>query len=242
MTDTTWSLEQTTLDSATIEHISETANHLYGAETAIENIYNEPIVGTEEADSLNGVENLSLWGINGGRGNDIIVGEAGNDTLYGDGTTIYSSYSSADNSTSQADPNAPDPYRGDDILFGGAGDDYLVGSAPVYTQDYDTENFWTNDYSVLDAPSNEVDTFIGGTGADTFAIGGFYDGSGYAIIADFNRLEGDKIQLQGNASDYSIGTADWFGSTAVDTIIEYQGDVVGVVTDTTEIFAEDYIL
>ena len=116
--------------------------------------------------------------VNGGRGNDQIWGDRGNDILRGDqGNDILRGGS------------------GSDSLIGGSGRDVLVGSA-VYSRD-----------------KNEVDRMTGGSGKDRFVIGdrnqAFYTAGGqndYAIIRDFKKGQGDKIQLNDDYR-YVLGSA-----------------------------------
>lgn len=76
---------------------------------------------------------------------------------------------------------------------------------------------------------NQLDRLYGGAGADLFVLGtsSTFAGSafteGMAFILDFNRAEGDKIQVYGSASDYTL--SPFFSGTS----IAYQGDVIGVV-------------
>ncbi len=110
---------------------------------------------------------------------------------------------------------------GNDSLSGGDGDDILNGYGFGFVDEYDT--------------------LTGGNGADTFEIGSFadayyyeeglYGADGYAVITDFNWLEGDKIQAHGSASDYNLTTSNWSGTSALDTGIYYQGDLIAVVQD-----------
>ncbi|BAU64524.1 peroxidase family protein [Stanieria sp. NIES-3757] len=56
-----------------------------------------------------------------------------------------------------------------------------------------------------------MDTLSGGAGGDTFvlgdSLGAFYSGSGYATITDFSFSQGDKIQVFGSASDYTLANS-----------------------------------
>jgi Ca2+-binding RTX toxin-like protein len=129
------------------------------------------------------------------RGDDVLDGLGGNDLIFG--------------------------YSGDDVLRGGAGDDILVGGAlPL-----------RDSYAALD--DAEVDTLTGGAGADLFVLGVagsasgqyvaglLYDDRGndyssspnQAVLTDFNPLEGDHIQLFGQASDYR--TVESNGATLI---------------------------
>jgi Ca2+-binding RTX toxin-like protein len=149
--------------------------------------------------------------VNGWAGNDFIDGWTGNDTLYG-----------------RAGNDALFGYDGEDFLIGGRGSDFLVG---------ETGNDTLHGYGFS---TYEYDILSGGTGADTFVLGGnsgtFYEGNGYATITDFNWLEGDKIQVYGSSNDYSLSN---FGD-GVD--IYYQGDLIAFVENTTDVLlSADFI-
>ncbi|GAB4371498.1 MAG: hypothetical protein Kow00121_13090 [Elainellaceae cyanobacterium] len=150
--------------------------------------------------------------LNGGTGNDTLYGQDGNDRLYGD--------------------------LGNDRLDGGAGNDYLDGF------------YGFGAYGFGGVPGvAQHDTLTGGGGADRFALG-TYDlvyhlGTGYATITDFSRAQGDKILLQdldnNNSNYYSLGTGNLAGSNALDTLVRYRGDVIGVVQDRTGLsLAQDF--
>ncbi|MBW4448219.1 MAG: calcium-binding protein [Spirirestis rafaelensis WJT71-NPBG6] len=115
---------------------------------------------------------------------DTLVGTAGNDTIFG--------------------------FAGNDKLTGGAGSDLLIGDEGNDTLD------GTNPTSA-NPGRGETDSLLGGLGGDTFILGSggkvyYNDGNDtskgtldYALIKDFNRSQGDKIQLVGNASQYVLG-------------------------------------
>ena len=125
----------------------------------------------------------------GNDGENIILGNAGDDLLFGG--------------------------QADDRLNGGPGDDILMG--------FSIDRSWV---------SLEDDVLTGGPGADLFVIGFSgrsgsagsvrlfgtggqtiptrdeqfpqYLGQGTVMITDFNRAQGDKIEVFGNIADYSI--------------------------------------
>lgn len=116
--------------------------------------------------------------------------------------------------------------KGDNTLLGGAGDDLLFGT--------DTVN----------AGVGEIDTLLGGSGADVFVLGElgqvFYDdgdvtmaGRGdYALIQDF-AIAQDTIQLVGSAANYRLGTAADQLSTELwldDSSVE--GELIAVLNQT----------
>jgi Ca2+-binding RTX toxin-like protein len=125
------------------------------------------------------------------------------------------------NGTSEADYIVG--WGGDDYLDGGYGDDRLDGYATSGT---------------------EYDTLVGGTGSDTFVLGGSwgvsYQGAGYATIADWDP-SADFIETPGDSSQYSFGNADWSGGSATDTQIYYGNELIAVVQDSTDVdFARDF--
>jgi Ca2+-binding RTX toxin-like protein len=132
---------------------------------------------------------------------------------------------------------------GNDTLYGGAGDDLLAG--------------WFGDDLLSGGAGNDLlyggtgnDTFRGGAGADNFEVGfeagvaGTYaDISSVDTIADFRRNQGDKIEVFGSLSDYSLDQAQNIsGRKALDTAVYYQDNLIAVVRDSTQVsLLEDFI-
>jgi serralysin len=127
---------------------------------------NDRITGGDGFDDTHG--NMGDDTVFGGLGDDWVVGGKDQDLLYGeDGGDIV--YGNLGNDTGDGGTGA-DLIRGgqgDDLLLGQAGDDWLSG---------DRGN----------------DTITGGAGADIFH--GFQE-AGIDRITDFNRAEGDRVQL-----------------------------------------------
>jgi Ca2+-binding RTX toxin-like protein len=146
-------------------------------------------------------------------------GRAGNDTLYGSDSSDDTLYGN----------------RGDDDLFANGGNDFLVGGYgkdALYGGDGRDElsggagDDFLNGYDV--GTGIELDTLVGGTGADTFALGAksvFYleEGDQFAVIVDFSRAEGDDFQVFGSISDYSIE------EYSAGVYINYQGELIAAV-------------
>jgi Ca2+-binding RTX toxin-like protein len=160
---------------------------------------NDKLWGEDGADELRGDDGNDelrggnqddrLWGGNqddrlwGEEGNDQLVGDSGNDELYGG--------------------------NGDDRVWGSSGNDRLWGERGNDQLTGDDGSDVLNGYGFAD---NERDTLIGGTGADRFVLGDansiFYAKNGNsdaAVIADFNRGEGDVIALKKLAFNNSSG-------------------------------------
>jgi serralysin len=88
--------------------------------------------------------------------------------LFGDdGNDILNGNLGADTGDGGAGNDVVRGGQGNDLLTGGAGDDYMTGDLGD-------------------------DTLTGGAGADTFRA---FAGGGRDVITDFNRAEGDRIQL-----------------------------------------------
>ena len=138
----------------------------------------DSLKGGNGIDILNGGDDYDT--LKGGKDADALNGDAGNDELYG-----------------QPGNDVLTGGTGNDILKGGQGADTLIGVDLTATQ-----------------PGNsEIDILHGGSGADSFILGHaqvgqvYYDDNGtedYAMILGFNGAQGDRIQLYGSISDYTI--------------------------------------
>ncbi|MBW4544987.1 MAG: hypothetical protein KME25_11155 [Symplocastrum torsivum CPER-KK1] len=161
----------------------------------------------------------------------LAYGRAGNDTLYGSGGSEDTLYGNRGNDSLFGNGGADSLFGGygADYLSGGAGADYLSGGAGNDVLIGYSVNFGTE-------PEFEFDTLEGGTGADTFVLGegvAFYaspETDEFARILDFSRAEGDKIQVFGSVSDYTL-ELDLFGRT----IIGYQDNIIAVVENATNL-------
>jgi Ca2+-binding RTX toxin-like protein len=174
---------------------------------------NDWLLGDNGDDYIDGGEgNDNLWGDEAhdlnATGNDTLDGGSGNDSLFG-----------------QSGSDTLFGWSGNDELYGGDGDDRLDGYADEGT---------------------EYDTLSGEAGYDTFVLGAVgwgisYLGSGYATITDFNgaydwlEVLGDSSTQSYNGVSYSLGTGNWEGTSATDTLIYYGSDVIAVVQDTTDV-------
>jgi len=156
-------------------------------------------------------------------------GRAGNDTLYGSDGSEDTLYGNRGNDTLFGN-------GGDDSLFGGYGADYLSGGTGGDYLSGGAGNDVLIGYSINFGiePEFEFDTLEGGTGADTFVLGegfAFYvdEGDEFARILDFSRAEGDKLQVFGSTSDYSL-EVNVFG-----VYVNYQDELIAVVENVTDL-------
>jgi Tol biopolymer transport system component len=175
--------------------------------------------GTPGDDSYTytGSDNFTGYGL---QGNDTLAGNLGNDFLRG---------GAGNDSLLGA--------NGNDSLVGGIGDDTLLGGDG--NDIVDGSGYW-----------RDLDILSGGNGADTFVLGSqrvYYQASGYATLTDFSSIQGDKIQVKGNSSQYQLRQENLVGTSALDTAIYYVGNgaannLIGVVQDSLDVsVAGDFV-
>ncbi|NER79697.1 MAG: hypothetical protein F6K42_08960 [Leptolyngbya sp. SIO1D8] len=148
--------------------------------------------------------------------------------------SIYSGYGNNLDNTIRGNNanNLIEGRKGSDTMVGDGGNDTLIGYGHS-SGEYDilTGDFFDSKPGFTDAND----------GADLFVLGNedfvFYTGSSHATITDFYGAEGDKFQVHGQQSDYTLDkSVSLGGTTALDTSIYYQGNLIGVVQDTTNVF------
>jgi Ca2+-binding RTX toxin-like protein len=134
----------------------------------------------------------------GGEGNDTLQGSAGDDHLRGGpGNDLLLGGDGSDTLNGNLGNDTCEGGAGADMLRGGRGDDLLLGG--------DGPDTLSGDLG--------ANTLVGGAGADVFRISG--DG-GLDRILDFNRSEGDRVQLDAGAT-YSVA------QSGADTVISIHG-------------------
>jgi Ca2+-binding RTX toxin-like protein len=139
--------------------------------------------------------------IDGGAGHDWIFGYGGNDRLIGG-----SGYDTLMG------------LNGDDVLIGGRGNDTLNGGAGT-----DRAFGGRGRDTFVEDADNSNDFWRGGQGADFFEISSTQWTGKIVTVTDFNRAEGDKVDLRSDDSfifnSYSeiryIGAADFSGDAGV---------------------------
>ncbi len=194
-------------------------------------IGNDSLLGGVGNDILTGNEGNDI--LDGGAGDDSLFGSNDNDHLFGGTGDDYLSGGTGDDSLKGEDGNDTlTGNEGNDSLKGGANNDYLMGYNGYFKE-------------------VERDYLVGDNGADTFVLGDsayrewgndtFYQGLGYARIGDFNRYEGDRIQVSKYTSldDYTVTP----GHSGLTTEIRFNGDLIGLAADdSTDIVpSEDFI-
>ncbi|MGF1538273.1 MAG: peroxidase family protein [Elainellaceae cyanobacterium] len=175
-------------------------------------------IGSNEDDTLNG-----------GLGDDLIVGRGGDDTLSG--------YAGEDNLIGRSGNDHLSGGTEGDRLIGRSGNDYLVGDSGSDTlvggSGRDTL-IGTNGEA---RGVGELDVLTGGNGRDRFVLGDaesayYLDGhlaengiGDFANITDFDRRR-DTIQLHGTAQNYELELVST-GAGSRDAHLFYRGDVAG---------------
>ena len=192
----------------------------------------ENAIGGSGSDQING--NSVANNIAAGLGNDTVDGGAADDYLRGDSgdDSLIGGAGFDDINGNQGDDTArggegPDWVVGGqahDRLFGDAGDDVVYGNLGDDTQDGGDGRDWVRGGQGADSIAGGAgddwmsgdlgdDTVSGGAGADIFHTWG---AAGLDRVTDFNRAEGDRIQLD-------AGTVWTLGQAGADAIISMVG-------------------
>jgi Ca2+-binding RTX toxin-like protein len=140
--------------------------------------------------------------LRGTNGRDRLYGFSGNDTLIS--------------------------YDSDDALFGGDGSDTLLGVSGTDWLQGATGASAANDSDIIDGGQDQsLDYFVISNQTSSY-----YLGSGDATLRNFNPSN-DYIVVADNASfsQISLSLGQMSGSSAADTIIRMNGELVGVVED-----------
>jgi serralysin len=159
---------------------NDTINGLNGDDVLSGGDGNDVISGGEGFDRING--NAGADTANGGNGDDWVVGGKDDDRLFGD-----------------AGNDIVNGNLGNDVLYGGTGNDILRGGQGDDVLSGDEGDDWLSG-------DRGDDNITGGLGADIVYS---FAGAGLDLITDFNRSQGDRIQLDaGQAFNlYQSGTS-----------------------------------
>ena len=141
--------------------------------------------------------------INVGTGNDVVRGAIRDSVVHGgsgdDRLELSQGYGSIIDGGSGDDRIAIEGISADMQIFGGTGEDIMIGGTGN-----DTLNGGTGS-----------DSLRGGKGADTFVFDVSSFGRGPDLVSDFNRLEGDKIQISSAISGINKGALASFMTAAM---------------------------
>ncbi|CAD5972151.1 Iron-regulated protein FrpC [Planktothrix tepida] len=177
----------------------------------------------------------------GGGGDDSLIGNWGSDALFGgDGQDLLEGNEGNDSLYGEFGNDALDGGSGNDLLQGGPGNDSLTGNTGN-----DSLDGYKGSESLPLASRVQYDNLTGGTEADLFILGRlrpissyygptdqpivYYVGDGYATITDFNRTEGDKIQVANDFGLLQYSLIPYAGGT----YIRQQSDLIADVKNVT---------
>ena len=175
---------------------------------------NDTLKGGNGIDTLNGGDNDDI--LKGGKDADELNGDAGNDQLYGQpGNDQLNGGSGNDTLKGGKDADELNGDAGNDLLYGQPGNDVLTGGTgdDILKGGEGADTLIGVDLTATQPGNSEIDFLHGGSGADSFILGHaqvgqvYYDDNGtedYAMILGFNGAQGDRIQLYGSISDYTI--------------------------------------
>ena len=143
--------------------------------------------GGEGHDALDGSRGDDL--LRGGSGNDWLDGGSENDVLFGN--------ENHDQLFGRSGDDVLDGGEGQDSLGGGSGNDTLDGGLGV-----DAVSGGSGNDLILSHSDGSADALTGGGGSDTFAFRfsnfeGAVEHMGNDVIQDFNRAQGDRIEVDG---------------------------------------------
>jgi Ca2+-binding RTX toxin-like protein len=201
---------------------NDVINGLNGTDRLYGGAGDDVIDGGAAADLIYGGTGNDM--LRGGDGTDILYGEDGSDTIYGgnDNDVLWAGDDAAGVTNQlygEAGNDLLNGSKGNDVLDGGAGDDTMIGWFGTDTLrggDGNDTLLGGEDDDVLEGGAGNdrlrgdggSDVMTGGTGADTFALR-LYDTAHYIstlvaldTITDFNRAEGDRIDLEYSVPAY----------------------------------------
>ncbi len=194
----------------------------FGNDTLVGGLGNDRFFGEAGIDVLFGQDGNDVLG--GGLGNDVLYGQAGVDVLIGDGGNdqLFGG-DGLDRLFGNAGNDTLIGGAGNDVIRGGIGDDVLNGTDSTSAGNGERDILFSSDF-------NDSDIFVLGVNATPF-----YNDQGnndYALIRDFDLFDfpgdiADRIQLEGNASFYSISNV-FIGGVSGAGIFDF-GDLVGIV-------------
>jgi serralysin len=172
------------------------------------NRFSNILIGTPDADTLNGRGGLDL--IVGRGGGDVINGNNGSDWLWGDGGV-----------------DTMDGGKGADVIYGGAGNDELAGEPGADT-------FIYRDVSdAVDAPEGQEEEILDLENRDTIDLSGVdanANASGnqaFTIVDTFTGHAGELILVFEEDENETYIRGDVNGDSQIDLQIELEGRHLG---------------
>jgi Ca2+-binding RTX toxin-like protein len=206
----------------------------------------EGIRGTNFADTYVAT-NFGVSGLNVGNFGTFneFEGMRGNDSITGNGNTRIAFYNALAAVTVDLSLGISRGTAADDVA--GVGTDGFTGVNAVRGSNFADTIFGDGNANALEGRDGDdqldgrggADTLTGGNGADTFIYG---DGSGADTIADFNRVQGDLIDVSAVSAVASF--ADIQSRTTVvggNTVIDFGNGNTLTLTGVTSIQQSDFV-
>jgi Ca2+-binding RTX toxin-like protein len=203
----------------------------------------DDVSGMAGNDTLNGGSGTDkLWGgsgndnLSGGTGADLLVGGFGADRMDGGaGNDVLLSRSdagemvAAQDGTTQIFAEETAAFKAvNDTLTGGGGGDTFRFEGNVNAKDEIVAKH-VNDDGTID--------WVGVTGENGATHDHWVDGFGNDVIRDFNRAQGDKIEISAHTAELKDSNGDGKNDYSVITVISQQGnagahdeDLLGTIT------------
>uniref|UniRef100_UPI003CF9F882 type I secretion C-terminal target domain-containing protein n=1 Tax=Caulobacter sp. DWR1-3-2b1 TaxID=2804670 RepID=UPI003CF9F882 len=176
-----------------------------GADTLLGGQMDDSLDGLAGDDRLDGNDGNDL--ITGGDGFDRINGNSGNDTVRGGaGADWVHGGKSADQVFGDDGDDFVYGNIGNDVVYGGAGADIVRGGQGDDVLSGDAGDDWLSG-------DRGGDNITGGAGSDIFYS---FAGAGLDLVTDFNRAQGDRIQLD-------VGQIHSVYQSGTDAIIDLGG-------------------
>ena len=230
--------------SADHDHMNGTAsgNMLFAGRSA------DSVAGMAGNDTLDGgAGNDKVWGgsgndrLNGGTGDDLLVGGFGADRMEGgNGSDVLLSRSDAGEMVAEQDGTTQ--IFADETAAFTAVNDTLIGGRGADTFRFETLINAKDEIIAKHVNADGTIDWAGVTGENDNVHDHWLDGIGNDVIRDFNRAQGDKIEIAGHTNEVqSIQHLDSNGDGRADysliTVISQQGaagahdeDLLGTIT------------
>lgn len=164
--------------------------------------------------------------LSGGRGNDILFGDAGDDRIFGGGGRDFLQGDDGDDRLiGNGDADELEGGAGDDLLSGGRGDDILYAFSRAGEPPIGAEDSVDLAAEAEEVPANDdVDTLIGGSGADTFLFRWLIDAPADVTEMHTGPFGGVDYTPAGVAGENGEPHAHWVAHMGTQIVRDYNAE------------------